>query len=108
MTIKPNFNFGSCCGNAATFVAPVWGEDNDNTIHLDNVRLVKVDCSAVPGLTITHSGGQAVINWASPAKLQSATSVNGPYTDVFDAVYNTYTVPASGSATYFRARAPLP
>ncbi len=53
-----------------------------------------------PALSIARSGASVVITYEGV--LQSATVVTGPYTDVSGAT-SPYTVPASGSAKFFRA-----
>jgi hypothetical protein len=79
-----------------------FGLDGDNTVVLDNVRLVRLQVG-LPPLTIDRSGGNVVITWTGPAKLQSATSVSGPYTDVAGAT-SPYSPPANGAARFFRTQ----
>jgi hypothetical protein len=85
-----------------------WGPDGDNYLFFTNLKLIHVDTSKVPALAIARSGANSVITWPAPHKLQSASSINGPFVDVFDAVGSTYTVPANGGPKYFRARAATP
>lgn len=95
--------------NGSPNIATLFGYDADNTIDIDNIKVVQL----VPGLaplTIVQTNGQTQITWADPttggtAKLQSATSVAGPYTDVAGASSATaspYTVPSGGQQQFYR------
>jgi hypothetical protein len=79
------------------------------TVDMDNIKVVQL----VPGLaplTLLRTKGQTSVLWADPttggtAKLQGATSVNGPYLDVAGASSATaspYTVPAGSQQQFFR------
>jgi hypothetical protein len=61
----------------------------------------------VPGAMNLHSqvdgSGQIVLTWTT-GQLQSASNINGPYTDVSGAT-SPYTVPPSNAQQYFRIRA---
>jgi hypothetical protein len=63
--------------------------------------------SIVPGAMNLHSqvdgSGQIVLTWTT-GQLQSASNINGPYTDVSGAT-SPYTVPPSNAQQYFRIRA---
>jgi hypothetical protein len=62
--------------------------------------------SAAP-LTIQLSGANVVLTWGNPAYvLQSASVVNGPYTDVPGAPASPYTTPAAGLKGFFQLRLP--
>ncbi len=54
-----------------------------------------------PTITVQRSGANVVLTWTGV--LQSADRVEGPYTDVSGAS-SPLTVPASGSAKFYRAR----
>jgi len=60
--------------------------------------------SAGPTLQITRNGNALTISWATAAagqRLQSATSVEGPYTDIAGAA-NPYSTTAAGTRMFFR------
>lgn len=87
----------------------LFGYDNDNTVDIDNIKVVQL----VPGLaplSIVQNNGQTKVRWSDPttggtAKLQSATSVAGPYVDVAgasSAAASPYTVPAGSQQIFFR------
>lgn len=81
-----------------------WSYDNDNALIVDNIKLVYL-APACPPLQVTQSGANIIVTWAQPssgtAKLQSATTVTGPYTDVPGAT-SPYTTPVSSAPKYFR------
>jgi hypothetical protein len=66
-------------------VGTLFGYDNDNTVEIDNIKVVEL----VPGLaarTVSQTNGQTKVIWADPdptgrgmADLQSATNIAGPY-----------------------------
>jgi len=93
-SIQPNFQ--------VTAVPFDFGLDGDNTVILDNIRFARVQVG-LPPLTIDRSGGNVVITWSGPAKLQSAVNVAGPYTDVTGAT-SPYSPPATGPARFFRTQ----
>jgi hypothetical protein len=93
-SIQPNFQ--------VTAVPFDYGLDGDNTVVVDNVRLVRLQVG-LPPLTITHSGPNAVVTWSGPAKLQGANNVVGPYTDL-TGVTNFYSVPITNAARFFRTQ----
>lgn len=68
-------------------------------------RLLVEVVSAAPApepLNISATGGNVTLTWTNPAfKLQADTSVTGAYTNVAGAT-SPYTIPASGSAQFFR------
>ena len=58
-----------------------------------------------PTLAIQQiGGGQVSITWGANGTLQSATSVNGPYQDILDAV-SPYTTSSTGTK-FYRVRVP--
>jgi hypothetical protein len=85
-------------------VATLFGYDSNNTIDIDNVKVVQL----VPGLapmTVVKTNNQVQVIWTDPptggwAKLQGATNVTGPYLDVpgaaSAAAASPYIVPAGG------------
>jgi hypothetical protein len=91
-------------------VATEFGYDANNTVDIDNVRVVQL----VPGLaplTVVQTSGQTKVMWADPtaagtAQLQSATNVAGPYLDVAGAssaaAASPYTVPPGSTRQFFR------
>jgi len=54
-------------------------------------------------LTVSVSGGNAVIRWSSEGTLQSATAVTGPWTDVAGAT-SPYSVPTTNTRRFLRVR----
>ena len=92
-------------------VATLFGYDNNNTVDIDNLKVVEL----VPGLaplTMTQINGQAQIVWQDPdptiggmAGLQCATDVTGPYLDVAgasSAAASPYTMPLGNRQQFFR------
>ncbi len=65
------------------------------------VEVVDAALSPIP-LTIAKSGNDVTLTWANPAfTLQAAPVVTGTYTNVTGAT-SPYTIPASGTARFFR------
>jgi hypothetical protein len=86
--------------------APEWGYDADNTLVIDNFKLERLYADASgPTISAARNGDNLVLTWATPAsgtvKLQAATSVTGPYTDVPNATSG-YATPLTGQAKFFR------
>jgi hypothetical protein len=90
-------------------IATIFGYDSNNTIDIDNIKVVEL----VPGLapiSVTNTAGQTKIYWTDPptggfAQLQSSTNVAGPYLNVPGAtsgVDSPYTVPAGPAHQFFR------
>jgi hypothetical protein len=80
-----------------------WGFDDDNAFIIDNILIERI-YTGLPAVRITADGGVVSINWggASNLKLQTATSVAGPWSDL-TAPANPYTVtPAQGEVRFFR------
>jgi hypothetical protein len=89
-------------------IATAFGYDANNTVDMDNVKVVQ-RVPGLPPLTIFQTGGQAQVIWTDPAtggtaQLQSATNVTGPYLNIAGAASATaspYNVPA-GTNQFFR------
>lgn len=92
-------------------VATLFGYDNNNTVDIDNIKVVQL----VPGLgplTVVKTNNQVQVIWTDPttggfAQLQSATNVAGPYLNVSGAASaataSPYTVPSGSKQQYFKA-----
>jgi len=97
--------------NGGPDIGTVFGYDADNTMTVDNIKVVELAKGIAP-LSIVNSNGVLRVYWSDPinsdgtAKLQSATNVAGPYLDVpgatSAATSSPYTVPAGPH--YFRAQ----
>jgi hypothetical protein len=69
---------------------------------IDNVEVAAGAPVAVPPvISVTRGNGQLTLTWSGGGKLQSATTVAGPWADVAGAV-SPATVPTTGAAGYFR------
>jgi hypothetical protein len=81
-----------------------WGFDADNVLYLDDVKIERVYEGLAP-LTFASEGTDLVLNWApSPSgttTLQSAATVDGPYTNV-TTDGTTYRTPMTGDHRFFR------
>lgn len=84
----------------------------DNTVLLDNVRIVPGGQAPAPGLTILRGDGASVqVSWPAPAEgfiLQTSANVTGPWIDstapvIIDAGRNTVSETAAG-AKFFRLK----
>jgi hypothetical protein len=88
--------------NAAS--AADWDYDSNNVLVIDNVKVERV-YTGCPPLIANVTNDQLVISWAAPnigtAKLQSATKVDGTYSDVAGAT-SPYQVPTTGGPKFFR------
>lgn len=90
-------------------VGTLFGYDTNNTVDIDNIKVVELVPELAP-LTIFKTNGQAMVVWTDPttgrtAQLQSATNVTGPYLDVTGATSATaspYTAPPGNQQQYFR------
>jgi hypothetical protein len=62
-----------------------WGVDANNVLYLDNIKIERI-YEGLPPLKFAHDGREMVLSWDNAASgtiaLQSATAVQGPYTDV--------------------------
>ncbi|HSU54013.1 MAG TPA: hypothetical protein VLT36_08160 [Candidatus Dormibacteraeota bacterium] len=104
--VQAQFNGGPDLGTA-------FGYDADNTMAMDDIKVVEIVQGIAP-LSIVNSNGQIKVFWSDPlngngtAKLQSATNVTGPYVDVAGATSaaagSPYTVPQGSSQHFFRAK----
>lgn len=91
-------------------IATLFGYDNNNTVDIDNIKVVQL----VPGLTpltVVRTNNQVQVVWTDPAtggtaQLQSATNVAGPYANVSGAssaaAASPYTVPSGSRQQFFR------
>jgi hypothetical protein len=83
-----------------------WGYDADNALVIDNIRLDRL-YPGCPPLRITQAANNMIVTWDPPssgtAKLQSATSINGAWSDVPGAVSG-YSIPVSSGAKFFRTQ----
>jgi hypothetical protein len=83
-----------------------WGFDADNGFIVDNIKLERLVVGCPP-LVVSTSGTNIVVTWSQPssgtAKLQSATTVNGTYSDVGGAS-SPYVTPIAGGPKYFRTQ----
>jgi hypothetical protein len=79
-----------------------WGYDADNALVIDNVKLERLQASTTtPPLSIQTGSNGLTLIWTGTSKLQSATSVTGPFTDVQNAS-SPYNTPVTGDARFFR------
>ena len=79
-----------------------WGYDADNALVIDNVKIERL-YAGLGTIAVSKNGSDLVLTWteAPGVKLQSATTVNGPYNDVTDAASG-YTVPTADQHRFFR------
>jgi len=98
--------------NGSPDIGTVFGYDADNTMTMDNIKVVELAQGIAP-LSIVHTNGQIKVYWSDPinsdgtAKLQSSAAVAGPYVDVAGAASGAaspYIVPAGSSQRFFRAQ----
>jgi len=90
-------------------VATLFGYDANNTVDIDNIKVVELEPGLAP-LTVAKTNNQVQVIWTDPAtggwaKLQSATNVAGPYVDVSgasSAAASPYTVPSGSGQQFFR------
>jgi hypothetical protein len=83
-----------------------WSFDTDNLLAVDNIKIQRVYIG-LPPLRITTATNNVVVTWAQPsngtAKLQSANSVNGTYSDVSGAT-SPYVIPIASAPKFFRTQ----
>jgi hypothetical protein len=83
-----------------------WEFDANNTLIVDNIRLERIYVGTPP-LSIVRSNNNVVVSWAPPssgtAKLQSADSITGPWTDVSGAT-SPYSSPIGSAPKFFRTQ----
>jgi len=98
--------------NGSPDVGTVFGYDADNTMTMDNIKVVELAQGIAP-LTIVKTNGQIQVYWSDPinndgtAKLQSSATAAGPYADVPGAASGAaspYIVPAGSPQKFFRAQ----
>ncbi len=94
--------------NGSPNLGTVFGYDADNTVDIDNIKVVEL-VPATPPLTAIKTNNQVEVFWTDPstggtAELQSSTNVAGPYLDVPGAsssAASPYTVPPTATKTSF-------
>jgi hypothetical protein len=87
----------------------VWGYDSDNSVTVDNLKLVQL-APGLPPVSVTNTNSQVRVYWADPAtggtaQLQSSTSVAGLYLNISSAASGAaspYVVPAGSANQFFR------
>jgi hypothetical protein len=79
-----------------------WGFDPENTLVIDNFKLERL-YTGLSAITPVINGSNLVLNWnaSAPVKLQAATSVEGPYTEIAGATSG-YSTPLTGQYRFFR------
>ena len=90
-------------------IATLFGYDADNTVDIDNIKVVQL-VTGLPPVSVTHTAGQINVYWTDPttggtAQLQSSTNVAGPYINVpgeGSGANSPYTVPAGAAHQFFR------
>ena len=90
-------------------VATIFGYDSNNTIDIDNVKVVEL-VPGLPPVSVTNTAGQIKAYWTDPttggtAQLQSSTNAAGPYVNVpgeGSGTNSPYTVPAGPAQQFFR------
>ena len=94
-------------------VGTLFGYDNNNTVDIDNIKVVQL-VPRLASLTVIQTNGQTMVMWVDPdptvggtAQLQSTTNVAGPYLDVAGAssaaTASPYIVQVGGKQQFFRA-----
>ena len=90
-------------------VATIFGYDSNNTIDIDNIKVVEL-IPGLPPVSVTNTAGQIEVYWTDPttggtAQLQSSTNAAGPYVNVpgeGSGANSPYTVPAGPAQQFFR------
>jgi|SRR5665213_74004 len=90
-------------------VATIFGYDSDNTIDIDNIKVVQL-VPGLPPVSVTGTNNQIHVYWTGPstggtAQLQSSTNVAGPYLNVAGAASGAaspYSVPEDSARQFFR------
>jgi len=91
-------------------VATRFDYDANNTVDVDNIRVVQL-VTGLPPVSITNTAGQIKIYWTDPStggssQLQSSTNVAGLYLNVpgeGSGANSPFTVPAGSKQQFFRA-----
>jgi hypothetical protein len=83
-----------------------WGFDADNTLIVDNIKLERI-VEATPPLSVVRSGNNIIVTWSQPtvgsAKLQSANSITGGWSDVTGAT-SPYSTAIGTTSRFFRTQ----
>jgi hypothetical protein len=84
-----------------------WGYDADNALVIDNVKLERLETatSNQTPITIQIDSNGLTLTWTGNSKLQSSTSVTGPFAEVQNAS-SPYNTTATGTARFFRLVSP--
>jgi hypothetical protein len=90
-------------------VATIFGYDNNNTVDIDNIKVVQL-VPGLPPVSVASTAGQVKIYWTDPttggfAQLQSSTNVAGPYLNVAGATSGAaspYSVPVGLAQQFFK------
>lgn len=90
-------------------VATIFGYDNNNTVNIDNIKVVQL-VQGLPPVSVSSTAGQVKIYWTDPttggfAQLQSSTNVGGPYLNVSgetSGADSPYTVPPGSAQQFFK------
>ena len=90
-------------------VATIFGYDNNNTVDIDNIKVVQL-VPGLPPVSVAGTAGQVKIYWTDPstggfAQLQSSTNVGGPYLNVSgetSGADSPYTVPSGSAQQFFK------
>jgi hypothetical protein len=90
-------------------IATLFGYDANNTVDIDNIKVVQL-VPGLPPVSVTNTAGQINVYWTDPAtggtaQLQSSTNVAGPYVNVpgeGSGANSPYTVPAGAAHQFFR------
>jgi hypothetical protein len=90
-------------------VATIFGNDSNNTVDIDNIKVVQL-VPGLPPVSVSNTAGQIKIYWSDPttggfAQLQGSTNVAGPYLNVLGATSGAaspYTVPAGAAHQFFK------
>jgi len=90
-------------------VATIFGYDSNNTIDIDNIKVVEL-VPGLPPVSVTNTAGQIKVYWTDPttggtAQLQNSTNAAGPYVNVpgeGSGANSPYTVPAGPAQQFFR------
>jgi hypothetical protein len=90
-------------------IATLFGYDANNTVDIDNIKVVQL-VTGLPPVSVRNTAGQINVYWADPttggtAQLQSSTNVAGPYLNVpgeGSGANSPYTVPAGSAEQFFR------
>jgi hypothetical protein len=90
-------------------IATLFGYDANNTVDIDNIKVVEL-VTGLPPVSVTNTAGQINVYWVDPttggtAQLQSSANVAGPYLNVpgkGSGANSPYTVPSGAAHQFFR------